>query len=96
MENDSPSPPPPLERKVDTLPPKRLRHAITVDESSRGRAGSLPITSVGGTGEATAPQQRSKVRRGQLTKQRSVHHDPDALDVEGGIPKVLALGYTYD
>jgi len=89
----------PQEKKVDsfTLPYKRLKHAVTVDVSSRGRAESLPTSSSEGIrpGVTTASQQRSKARRGQLTKQQSVHHDPDALD-EGGMPKVRAPGLTYD
>lgn len=89
----------PPEKKVDsfTLPYKRLKHAVTVDVSSRNRAESLPTSSSEGirAGVTTTSQQRSKARRGQLTKQQSVHHDPDALD-EGGMPKVRAPGLTYD
>ena len=84
------SPPPvsiPPAKKLDTLPHKKLKSAVTFDVSSRVRSESLPLTaSIGVVTTGKAPQKQSKARRSHLSKQQSIHNDPDGP--EGSVPKV--------
>ena len=83
------SPPPisiPPVKKLDTLPNKKLKSAVTFDASSRVRAESLPLTASIGVITGKAPQKQSKARRSHLSKQRNIPNDPDGA--EGSVPKV--------
>ena len=83
------SPPPvfiPPAKKLDTLPHKKLKSVVTFDVNSRVRSESLPLTASTSVTTGKAPQKQSKARRSHLSKQQSIHNDPDGP--EGSVPKV--------
>ena len=94
-EIDSPSPTVSIApgKKMDTLPHKKLKSSVTFDVSSRTRSESLPLSTNAGVTAGKAPQKQSKARRSHLSKQQSIHHDPDGP--EGSVPKVCIVHVAY-